>query len=73
MDLGNKYLALYKEIRDAFHAGAAVERESLDEWARRISEYDAETSKLRINLVGRWWARFRTVRELDGQWMYETD
>lgn len=71
MELGNKYLDLYNEIKIAATEIDRVDQARLSQLEKRIAELNAETSKLRINFVGRWWSKWRIEKEMDLRWVYE--
>ena len=68
MALGNKYLELYKEIRERSSAGN-VGGQVISDFRQRLSALDNQTSKTRIGLVGRYWAKWRLHSEVDMDWM----
>ena len=69
MDLGNKYLAIHKEIRILMADLTGVTTDQLTDLQERISELDRQTSRNRINLVGRWWMKARIKEEMDLGWL----
>lgn len=70
MGLGNKYLELYKEMREA-HSTDEVAPDAVSRLRHRLSALDNETSKTRIGLVGRFWAKWTLTSEVDVNWMRE--
>lgn len=71
MDLGNKYLAIHKEIRVRMADAGSVTTDMLAEFQRRISDLDLKTARNRISFVGRWWAKCKIVEEMDLDWLID--
>lgn len=71
IDLGNKYLAIYKEIRILMTNLGSVTSHTLTDLQQRISEIDHKTSKCKISFAGRWWTKFRINEEMDLHWVKE--
>lgn len=69
IDLGNKYLEIYKEIRVHLTNINAITTDTLSGWQNRISALDHQTSKSKISLIGRLWSKFRIKEEMDLQWV----
>ncbi|MCK6462442.1 MAG: hypothetical protein L6Q29_01315 [Candidatus Pacebacteria bacterium] len=69
IDLGNKYLEIYKEIRVRLTDINSVTADMLAGWQARISELDRRTSKSKISFAGRWWSKLRIKEEMDLQWV----
>jgi len=69
MELGNRYLELFKRMRTMAAGSGSPNEETLDDLQKQISELDAQTNKLRINTVGYWWTRLRINREMDLDWL----
>ncbi|MGF1620422.1 MAG: hypothetical protein ACFCUR_07400 [Rhodomicrobiaceae bacterium] len=70
MNLGNKYLEVYKEMR-AHWAGNEATPEAVSDFRQRLSTLDNQTCKLRIRLVGRYWAKFTIKSEVDLAWLLD--
>jgi hypothetical protein len=70
MDLGNKYLELYKELRSRW-ANGEVSPEEAAAFRERLSALDRQTSQTRISLVGRYWAKWTLKSEVDTGWLTE--
>jgi len=68
MDLGNKYLELYKEMRTQW-ASRDVSPEAAAELRERLSALDRQTTQTRIGLVGRYWAKCTLRSEVDIGWL----
>ena len=71
MELGNKYLDLYNEIKVAATELDRVDQSRLSQLQKRIGELHAETNKLRISFAGRWWSKWKIDKEMDLKWLYE--
>ena len=69
VNLGNKYLAIHKEIRVLLADINNINTGILSDLQTRISEIDQKTSKCKINFAGRWWAKFRIKEEMDLNWV----
>jgi hypothetical protein len=69
IDLGNKYLEIYKEIRVRLTDINTVTTDMLSAWQGRISDLDRRTSKSKISLIGRWWSALRIKEEMDLHWV----
>lgn len=70
-DLGNKYLALYGEIKVAATNIESLDQAKLDYFQKRIAELNTETTKLRITFIGRWWSKLAIEKEMDVKWLHE--
>jgi len=68
MDIGNKYLELYKEMRVTWANGNFLP-EAVSEFREHLSALDRQTSQTRIGLVGRYWARWTLRSEVDIGWL----
>jgi hypothetical protein len=68
IDLGNKYLEVYKEIRVCLTDVDKVTTEMLTAWQSRISALDGRTSKSKISFAGRIWSKFKIKKEMDLHW-----
>lgn len=69
IDLGNKYLEIYKEIRVRLTDVSNVTTDMLAGWQSRISDLDRRTSKSKISLIGRLWSKLRIKEEMDLHWI----
>lgn len=69
IDLGNKYLEIYKELRILTTDMSVVRADTLTALQRRISELDRATAKCKISFVGRWWSKLRIYSEMDLHWV----
>lgn len=69
MELGNKYLDLYNEIKVLATDIPTINQEKLSELQRKVGELNTQTSKLRITLIGRWWSRWKIDKEMDLDWI----
>ena len=72
MDLGNKYLDLYNEIKVLATDIDTVNQEKLDYLQKKIGEFNSQTSKLRITLIGRLWSSFTIKKEMDLDWLKDS-
>jgi hypothetical protein len=69
MELGNKYLDLHKEIKVLATDITTIDQEKLIGLQKKVGELDAQTSKLRITLIGRWWSWWKINKEMDLTWI----
>lgn len=69
MELGNKYLDLYNEIKVLATDIATVNQAKLSELQKKVGELNAQTSKLRITLIGRWCSWWKINKEMDLAWI----
>lgn len=72
-ELGNKYLDLYNEIKVVATNIETLDQTKLVYFQKRIGELNAETDRLRITLIGRWWSKLKIEKEMDLAWIYEED
>lgn len=72
MELGNKYLNLYNEIKVLATEIDKVDQARLSQLQQRIGGLNAETSKLRVGFAGRCWSRLTINKEMDLRWLYKT-
>ena len=71
VDLGNKYLEIYKELRVRLTDADSITSEMLSGWQTKISELDNRTSTNKISLMGRWWSKLTIKEEMDLHWIDE--
>lgn len=69
MELGNKYLNLFNEIKVLVTDIAIVDQTKLNELQKKIGELNMQTSKCRITLIGRWWSWWKINKEMDLAWI----
>lgn len=69
MELGNKYLSLYNEIKVIATNITTVDQSKLSELQKKLDELNVQTSKLRITLIGRWWSWWKINKEMDLAWI----
>ena len=69
MELGNKYLNLYNEIKVIATDITAVDQSKLSELQKKLDELNVQTSKFRITLIGRWWSWWKINKEMDLSWI----
>jgi len=73
MDLGNKYLEIYKQIRNLNTDSENLSGEKLNEIQSNITQLDNQTKRLPISFVGRWWAKLRIKKEVGLDWIYQKE
>jgi hypothetical protein len=71
MELGNKYLALYKEIRTAYFSASEVESTAINDFTNRNIAIIEQSGPYRICFIGRWWAKIRIEEEMGLDWIYK--
>lgn len=69
MELGNKYLDLYNEIKVLATDITTLNQTKLSELQKKVGELNAQTDKLRITLIGRWWSHWKINKEMDLGWI----
>jgi len=69
MELGNKYLDLYNEIKVLATNAEAVDQAKLEYLQKKVGELNQQTNKLRITLIGRWWSWWKINKEMDLAWL----
>ncbi len=69
MELGNKYLDLYNEIKVLATNIGTVDQSKLSELQKKVGKLNSQTSKLRITLIGRWWSWWKINKEMDLAWI----
>ena len=69
MELGNKYLELYNEIKVLATSIETLDQTKLSGLQRKIGELNTQTSKFRITLIGRWWSWWKIDKEMDLAWI----
>ncbi len=69
MELGNKYLAVYDEIKVAATNMNAVDQAKLTYFQKKIAELNGQTHHLKITLIGRWWCWWKIEKEMDLGWI----
>lgn len=72
MELGNKYLALYKEIRTAYFSDDDIGSAAINDFTNRNNAIIEQSYPYRICLIGRWWAKLRIKDEMDLDWIYRS-
>lgn len=71
MELGNRYLALYNEIKVIATDIENLNQVELSQLQQKIDELNTETNRLRIGFVGRWWSKWKIRTEMDLDWLYK--
>lgn len=69
MELGNKYLDVYNEIKVAVTNMTSIDQTKLSYFQKKIGELNSRTSKLRITFIGRWWCWWKIDKEMDLDWI----
>ena len=69
MELGNKYLNLYNEIKVIATSMETVDQQMLTGLQKKLADLNTQTSKLRITLIGRWWSWWQINKEMDLVWL----
>lgn len=69
MELGNKYLDLYNEIKVLATDIESVDQPKLNQLQKKAAELNTQTNKLRITLIGRLWSWWRINKEMDIAWI----
>lgn len=69
IELGNKYLNLYNEVKVLATNIRTVDQPKLSELQKKLAELNMQTNMLRISLIGRWWSRWRINKEMDLTWL----
>lgn len=70
MDLGNRYLEIFKQIRNLNSDIQNLSIEKLEEIQKSISQLDNQTKFFPITFIGRWWTKLRIRGEVDLDWIY---
>lgn len=69
MELGNRYLDLYNEIKVLATDIATVDQTKLSALQKKVGELNTQTNKLRITLIGRRWSWWKINKEMDLGWI----
>jgi hypothetical protein len=69
MELGNKYLNLYNEIKIIATDTSTLDQAKLSELKKKLNELNMQTNNLRITLIGRWWCKLKINKEMDLAWI----
>ena len=73
VELGNKYLDLYNEIKVSATDISSLDQTKLSQFQKKIGELNTKTGDYRITLMGRWWSWWKIEKEMDLKWLYKKD
>jgi hypothetical protein len=70
-DLANKYLEIFKQIRNLNCDIESLTIQKLNEIQSEVTQLDIQSTQLPISFIGRWWAKLRINKEVDLGWIYQ--
>lgn len=69
MILGNKYLEIYKEIRNEVLQDNALTREDISYFQKRLTLLDNDSSRYPIGLIASYWSTLVIRKEMNLDWL----